>query len=235
MRRIRPLMFLVVAASVSLVLGGCGASYHAKEVDIKKALLVNPDILTKGTDDQALYRYDNPKADYKKYTKLRIDPVIVSKAAELNEDDLENYQKLANNAHFYLVEELKKDYSIVTTSGTDVLRLQTAILDADSSSPVINLFSSIMPVGAAISGVKYSSTGKQSGVGEITVEAKITDAKTGELLGAAVDRRVGGKAAKGIWDTWYNADEALKYWAKKSRYTLCGKRGETSCQKPEAE
>ena len=107
-----------------------------------------------------------------------------------------------------------------------------AIIDADSSEPVRNLLSSVNPVGMAVSAVRYGATGKQSGVGEISVEYQFTDATTGELLGAAVDRRVGGKAAQGIWDTWYNADEALQYWAQKARYDLCAKRGGTNCEKP---
>ena len=46
--------------------------------------------------------------------------------------------------------------------------------------------------------MKYGASGKQSGVGEITGEFKVTDAMTGELLGAALDRRVGGKDVKGV-------------------------------------
>ena len=107
-----------------------------------------------------------------------------------------------------------------------------AIIDADTSKPVRNLLSSIMPISMGVSLVKYGATGKQSGVGEISGEFKLTDAASGELLGAGVDRRVGGKAAQGIWDTWYNADEALKFWAKKARFVLCVRRGATNCENP---
>jgi hypothetical protein len=65
-----------------------------------------------------------------------------------------------------------------------------------------------MPIGIGVSILKYGATGKQSGVGEITVELRVTDALTGQLVGALYDRRVGGKASEGIWDTWYNADQA---------------------------
>jgi hypothetical protein len=112
------------------------------------------------------------------------------------------------------------------------MQLKFAIIDADTSNPVRNLFSSVMPIGMGISLIKYGATGKQSGVGEITGEMKFTDALTGELLAAAVDRRVGGKAAQGIVDTWYNADEALKFWAKQVRYALCTERKGTNCEKP---
>ena len=232
MRGYGPIGMSLVAGAAVMMLGGCGASYQARDMEIKQTMLVNPALLVKGTDGQSLYLYENPDADIKKYTKILLEPVLVSKPAELDADDLENYQKLADNAYAYLNAELKKDYPLVSRPGPEVMRVQMAIIDADTSKPVRNLLSSVNPVGMAVSAVRYGATGKQSGVGEISVEYQFTDASTGELLGAAVDRRVGGKAAQGIWDTWYNADEALQYWAQKVRYDLCAKRGGTNCQKP---
>jgi len=234
MRHIKTATLLVMAAGTALLLGGCAGSYQARSMEVKEGqtLLVNPAILEKGTDDQALYRYANPKADIKKYTKIMIDPVIVSKSAELDASDLENWQKLANNAYVYLNQELSKDYQVATSPDPQTLRIQLAILDADTSKPVRNFLSTFMPIGMGLSAVRYVATGKQSGVGEISAEFKLTDAATGELLAAAVDRRVGGKALSGIWDTWYNADEALKYWAQKTRFALCQNRGGANCVKP---
>jgi hypothetical protein len=232
MRRIDSIAVLVMAAGIALQLGGCAASQQARKMELPDTLLVNSSILEKGTGDQMLYRYEKPGTDLRKYTKVMIDPVIVSKSAELDAADMENYQKLANNAYAYLMQELQKDYPIVNVPEPNTLRVQMAIIDADKSKPIRNLTSSVLPIGIGLSVVKYGATGKPSGVGEITGEFKITDAGTGELLGAAVDRRVGGKAAQGIWDTWYNADEALKYWAKKARFVLCERRGATTCEKP---
>ena len=232
MGRIKLTALLVMAAGIALQLGGCGSSYQARSVDVKEGLIVNPAMLEKGTDDQMLLRYENPKADVKKYTSVLIDPVIVSKAADLDASDIENYQKLANNAFVYLTEELGKDLKVVNFPEPDTLRVQMAIVDADTSKPVRNLLSSVMPISVGISLVRYGVTGKQTGVGEVSGEFKFTDANTGEVLGAAIDRRVGGKAAQGIWDTWYNADEALKYWAKQARFVLCQRRGSAVCEKP---
>ena len=161
-----------------------------------------------------------------------IDPVLVYKDGELNKDERDNYQKLANNAFVYVRQELGKDYRIVYTPGPGTLRIQMAIVDADSSKPVRNTLSTIVPVGIALSIVKYTATGKQAGVGEITVEMKITDASTGELLGAALDRRVGGKELSKLWSGWHNADDALQYWAKRVSFALCDMRGGTNCVKP---
>ena len=113
------------------------------------------------------------------------------------------------------------------------MRIQTAIIDADNAKPVRNTLSTFMPIGMGVSLLKYGATGKQSGVGEITAEMKITDASTGELLAAALDRRVGGKEISELWSKWHNADNALQFWAKRTRYALCNARGGAKCVKPE--
>ena len=224
---------IVSTTAFALLLGGCAGSYQARSVDLKPdTMLVNPDILQKGTGDEALYRYVNPAVDFKSYSKVIIDPVLISKQAELDQDQLINYQKLANNAYVYLNQQLGVQLSVVTAPEPGTIRLQMAIVDADKSKPVRNLLSSVMPIGIGLSIVKYTATGKQSGVGEITAEMRATDAVTGQLLFAALDRRVGGKAAEGIWDTWYNADAALQYWAKRSAYVICTQRGIPTCEKP---
>ena len=230
---LRRLALLALAAGAALTFSGCGASHQARSMEIKDSLLINPAILEKGTDDQALYRYANPKADVKSYSKIMIDPVLMSKSTDLDASDTENYQKLVNNAYVFLNDELKKDYVIVRAPEPGALRIQLAIIAADSSKPVRNLLGTVFPIGVAISAVKYSATGKPSAVGEITAELKITDAATGELLAAAVDKRVGGMNIKGTWDTWMTADDALHYWAKKVAFVLCQKRGGAACVKPE--
>jgi hypothetical protein len=233
MKRMKIAAMLVMVVAVALQLGGCGVgSYQARSVDLKESHLVNPDILVQGTDDQALYRYVNPKADVKQYTMVLIDPVLIYKDAELDKDEMENYQKLANNAFVYLTQELEKNYRIVKAPEPGTLRIQMAIIDADRSKPVRNTLSTIVPIGIGLSLVKYAATGKQSGVGEITVEMKITDASTGELLGAALDRRVGGKELSKLWSGWHNADAGLQYWAKRLSFILCDMRGGANCVKP---
>lgn len=131
-----------------LQLGGCAVgSYQARSVDVKNSPLVNPDILVEGKDDQALYRYVKPGVSFKAYDKVFIDPVLVMKDGELDKDDLEDYQKPANNAFVYLTKELGKQFRIVTTPEPGTLRIQSAIIDADSTKPVRNTLSTLMPMG----------------------------------------------------------------------------------------
>jgi PBP1b-binding outer membrane lipoprotein LpoB len=172
---------LAMVMAMALQLGGCGVgSQQARSVDIDNSPLVNPNILVKGTGDEALYRYVNPNTNIRSYTKVIIDPVMVRKDGELDKDELQNYQTLANNAYVYLRQELEKSYQVVYSPEPGTFRVQMAIIDADSSKPVRNTLSTIVPIGIGLSVIKYAAVGKQSGVGEITVQMKITDAGTGE-------------------------------------------------------
>ena len=112
------------------------------------------------------------------------------------------------------------------------MRIQWAIIDADSSKPVRNTLSTIIPIGMAVSLIKVAAVGKQAGVGEITTEIKFSDAVTGDLLGAALDRRVGGKDITKLWSSWNNADKALKYWAQRMGYVVCTEKKMQACVKP---
>jgi len=219
--RIKHVVSLVVLTFSTVLLCGCPASHQARWGDVNSAILVKPEIFKEGTGDQALYRYVKPGFDIKKYSAIMIEPLLIAKDGEMSSSQRENYQKLANNAYVYLVTEVEKQIKLAKEPGNDVLTLQMAIHDADSSKPLRTITSSVTPIGAGLSVLKYASLGKPSGVGEITAEYRLTESVSGELLFAAMDRRVGGKTVKGIWDTWYNADDALQYWAKRIGFLLC--------------
>lgn len=223
---------VILTAGLALLIGGCSASQQSRSMEVKDSLLVNPAILEKGSGDEALYRYFNPKADVRSYSKIMVDPVIMSKDATIDAKTTEEYQKLVNNAYVFLTEELQKDYKLVQAPEPGTLRFQMALISAGSSAPGRTLLSTVMPVGLAISLVKYAATGTPMSVGDITVELKVTDAVTGELLFAGIDKRVGGINIQGAWDSWMTADDGLKYWAKRAAFVLCQKRGGTACVKP---
>ena len=57
-------------------------------------------------------------------------------------------------------------------------------------------------------------------MGKASGEGKITDAKSGELLLAGVDRRAGSKNVKGSFNAWNDVEEVNLYWAYQVRYPL---------------
>jgi len=224
------LYFLMIFA---LLCGGCTASKQAKSVDVHGFL--GEDVyskLQKGKEDQALMFYRNEKIDPEKYSKVLIDPVLIYTPKGASSDEVTDQKHLANNFFLYLNNELKQDTTIVTEPEPGTVRYQIAITSAEESNRFLEAMSFLPPYGLGISVGKDFITGKPTGVGEITMEIKAVDALTGELLGAAVDRRVGGKEFGGIGDTWDDANNAMRYWAKRLRYVNCHNAGKTNCVQP---
>jgi hypothetical protein len=71
-------------------------------------------------------------------------------------------------------------------------------------------------------------------VGEASVEAKATEGEPGELVAAAVDRRVGKSVTGAPTASWADLREAYRYWTKQFRYQLCMEPDATDCTAPEA-
>jgi len=225
-------VLLVVFALVAPLLVGCAASMQARKVDVAQAVLVDPSILEKGKEGEALYKYINPKVDWKQYSKVMIEPVIVYQQAAMDAETRENFQTLANNAFVFLNTELGKVATVATAPGPGTLRIQFAIVSAEKSGSVSNILTTISPPGIVLSAGKYAATGKPIGVGEITGEIRITDAATGELLAAALDKRVGGKQLRGVFTAWQDADSGLQYWAELVRYRVCTLISSAVCEQP---
>lgn len=61
---------------------------------------------------------------------------------------------------------------------------------------------------------------------------KVTDATTGKLLIAGVDRRIADKSLKTAMDTWAAVSNVTAIWSKLLRYRLCKERGATNCVWP---
>jgi len=220
------------------VLAGCAASKQARNVGMS-GFLGDYSMLTKGEKGQELLRYNNPKAKWATYKKIILDPVMIWRDSKIRENiPEEDLQRLADYLYSLLYEELKMDYEMVNKPGPATLRLQVAIVSLERSNPTLATISAVPApynVLALGSMVTNMVSGKPLFVGEATIEGKVTDALTGELLGAAVDRRVGGKGpSEEKLTSWGDVEHALQYWAKNSRYRLCMARGEkTQCQPPE--
>lgn len=198
-------------------------------------------LMHEGEKGQAMRVYRSPKVDTipaNAYDKVFLETVTIyygpeSKLKDVPQDQLQN---LATLFAAKLAENLARDYAIVKEAGPKTLRIQIAITDAQATSTALKAVSFI-PWG--IPGLKFvvlktkeELTGKPVFAGEVTAEARIADAQTGDVLFAAVDRRVGGRLSGG-WESWTDAEVAFQYWGEKIRYALCAKlRHQTDCVAP---
>ncbi len=168
---------------------------------------------------------------FKSYTKVLLEPVQIWRAtADLDREDARH---LAEFLWSRLDEELRKDYQMVQTAGPGVVRVQAAITEAGKSMPLLDLATTLYPAARVISKGKEMAMGTESFVGKASIELKATDSQSGELLGAMVDRRGGGKYVMKGFHRFTDAEEAFTYWAKKVRWRACKMRGEATCEMPE--
>lgn len=161
-------------------------------------------------------------------------PVTIWAAEESSFQDFSpaDRQQLADRFYALVHDELAKDYQIVAAPAAGVLDIQIAITDAERSNPTLDTVSSVLPQALVVSNLTGLVTGKPAFVGEAQAEIKLSDGGTGDMLAAAVDRRVGGKSISGSTDSWNDVDEAFQYWAKRLRYRLCNERGGADCVAP---
>lgn len=228
-----------------LVVTGCAATQEARSVE-KSGFLGDYSMLKEGersavtggsVENQALWVYKNPAADWRKYKKVWLEPVTLwmkQKDSQLKDVSVEDRQRLAALMWSKIDEQLRKDYEMTSQAGPDVLRIQVAITEAESSNAVLDTVTSVVPQTRMLSGMVSLGRGVSLFTGSTSAEMKATDGDSGTLLVAAVDRRGGTKSLRGVTNSWNDVEEAYRFWAEKMRYRLCQWRGGVSCVEPKA-
>ncbi len=231
-----PVLDRFILALVFLGVTACATTQQANDV-VTAGFLDDYSILQRGVGDhEALRRYVNPIADWKKYTKVMIDPVQLwmGQGSSLRNIPTEERLRLTSLLFGKIRDGLLADYRVVREPGPHVMRISVALTEATTSNVVLDTISSVLPTGYLFSGAKSVATGTGTFMGAASVEAKITDAEIGTLLAAAVDRRGGAKSLSGSTAKWSDVEDSFQYWASTLRYRLCQWRGERSCVKPKA-
>ncbi len=226
-------LYALLVAMLVTIFAGCAPTRQARYVD-KTGFLGDYSMLRKGESGEALLIYRNPKANWSSYNKIMLDPVTVwlGKDSDMEDVGPEDRQRLANDLWSKLKGALEKDYQIVHKAGPGVMRIQAAITEAETSTLGLDTISSVAPQMRAMSELKFLATGTAGFVGKASAELKVTDAQSGKLLSAAVDRRAGSKGIGGSLNTWNDVEETYQYWAYQVRYRLCELRGGSNCVKP---
>ena len=213
----------------ALLLSGCASTYQKRSVTGSGFLKDYSQLKDRGGDTMML-SYIDPKANFRVYSKIMLDPVRAyasSKDSSMATMSKEDQQRLLNYFDAALRENLKKDFTLVSQPGPGVMRVRVAITEAKGSLVVLDTVSSVVPIGLALSSVKAIATSKHLSVGEIGAEGEGLDSVTGKRLFAAVDARVGRKYT-GKFDKfskWHTAEDAIDFWAEQLRERLLEKSG----------
>jgi uncharacterized protein DUF3313 len=183
----------------------------------RRCAYLAPDVcskLTPGTGDEVALRYVAPNVPWSQYTKVMVSPVTVWSGAK-RKISAEDAQRLANYFYQALVQQIGTKFTIVDEPGPGVLKVQAAFTDAEAAVPVLRTVSMVIPQARALATLKYIATDSYPFVGAAQGELEVTDSRTGEVLAAAVDRRIGGGSLQTAaqWQ-WGDAQNVMDHWAQ---------------------
>ena len=208
----------VAGFALAAVAAGCAVTQQVKVSDQNYCPFLGPNVCAKltPTNDkkEADLRYVNPNAQWTQYNKVLIEPVSFwggddTKVSAADQRTLTTYfSKVLNDA-------LSKKFQVVDQPGPGVMTIHVALEDATTATPVLRSVSVAEPHVRALATLKYLATGTFPFVGSAQAEAKVTDSVSGQVLTAAVSKRVGGGSLKNaaVWELG-DAENALTYWAQ---------------------
>lgn len=206
---------LAVTAGIILALGLCSlldAGCASNKPPKLSGFLKDYSGLKPLPDDPSMLYWERRGVNWKKYTKLTIDPVAVHLAPGARKYEIppQDLQKLAEMFRTEAVAAVRDAYPIVNQPGPDVLRIRAAITDANPSDALMNVVSAaaiFMPID----------------MGGASMETEFMDSMTGERLAAVVDKKtgsMGNPVDMGAYSKWGHAKKAFEQWAKELRDNL---------------
>lgn len=231
-------MLTLFIALVALLIG-CASTQHAKDVQPSGFLAEYQTLLKPGEEGKEARRvYRNPKTKWASYKKILLEPVTIwnDPAHGLSPDQREDLQRLVDSFYDGLYVKLAKDYEMVEKPVPGAMRVKVAITHGEEARTGLTFASKAIPQLRLSNALWTFGSGKPAFAGEVTIEAIVKDAQTGELLAAGADRRVGGVNLfdKEVFNSWGDVKNSLEFWTDASVYRLCVLRGGANCVKPQA-
>ena len=212
-----------------ILMSGCTSTYQQRSVKGSGFLSDYRQLKDRG-GDTAMLSYIDPKANFRAYNKIMLEPVrayVSGKDSSMAKLPKDKQQHLLNYFDARLRENLKRDFALVSQPGPGVLRIRVALTEATGSKVALDTVSTILPIGLALSSVRAMATGEHLNVGTIGAECEGLDSMTNKRLFAAVDARVGRKITMKFdkFSKWHAAEDACDFWAEQLHERLLEKSG----------
>lgn len=194
---------LVVLFLIISVCGACSASKAPNSGFLGDATVYNALKPEPGLDGIWVYRapgQTKPLGNYDSYILSTVD-VYLNAEGQKREISREELNELAMFFRSVMYDEISPAYKITNIPGPRVAIIRMAITDADPNIPALNIHP-----GSVITG---------AGLGGATMEAKLIDSQTGELVAALMASSKGKKYnfASGL-SKWGHTKALFEDWAK---------------------
>lgn len=212
------------------VLAACSTTEQAGQVKFS-GFLGDYSRLSPGGPGGPLFLYVNPTADFRAYDKALVEPVTIWRGETAGPDAAppRELSGLATSLEAWVYKALRREgITPVQEPGPGVMRIRVALTEAEPSAVKMDLLTSVVPLPSATK----LATGTRAFVGKASIEGEMTDSRTGEVLGAMVDRRAGSRLPQPGKDSWHHVEQAFRFWSERFAYRLCRLRGSAFCVQP---
>jgi hypothetical protein len=218
---------------------GCAATKQAKKVE--GSGFINPEVYAMMKDGnkeelEAARRYGAKDVDWKSYNKIMLDPIVYfddprDKGEGISQADR---QRILDYFFSKLHQSIEKSPYLehAKEPGEETLRLQAAVVSLAESQVTMGAISTYIPQIALITSIATVASDKPAFVGEMGIEFKITDASTGELLIAGIDKRYGGKKLGKGTDSWADVYNIIDYYVNLLGFRICRLQERDNCERP---
>jgi hypothetical protein len=188
MPTIRSKLFLA-AMPIAALIGVAPASAQTK--DHAPVALKSSSKMTQDKANSENWTYVQPREVFSKYRTVIVEPTAVYQGPDAQFDGIDSADrsKAASVVTAELRQELAKTFPSPATAQADTLRMQVTMLGATKTKGGIATATRVTPVGFGLSALKSALGKPGTFTGSVLFAVELHDARTGELLLAAVRRR----------------------------------------------
>ena len=228
----------LLSTAVVLLLAACAG--QSSPAERGTSAILPPEIqatLQPGTSSLApdLY-YVSEAARGRSFDKVMIDPIIFFMPLEATRTiSPGDRQTLLNNFHILMGRQLGKDFLLSTEPQRGTIRVQFALLPETDEEVIMDTVAMVAREDPEKQIVVDTLASPLAEGADLLVEALWTDAVTGEVLGATVDRHFGQTGFDSpSFKSWAEVNRYLEAYAVLIRYRLCSYRRGADCVSPAA-
>lgn len=144
-------------------------------------------------DDDAAripFRYTT-QVDWRTYTKIIIEPVVIYRGADAQFGDMSGEDKLelASYMKTQFTEKLRHRFTVATEPGPNTLRLTLTLTGATTNTPVVSTFTHLDLAGNLYNGIQSVRSREGMISGSVTYAVEIHDTSTNRLLSAFISKQ----------------------------------------------
>ena len=181
----------IVRFALPVILLATAAPLQAQTEDRAPVSLPSSAQMTQDKAGSESWTYAQPASRFLRYRTVIVDPTVVYQGPDaqfegIDPGDRVKYADIITNE---LRQELAKSFPAPAKAQADTLRLRVTILGAQKTKGGVATATRVTPLGFAVSGLKSALGKSGSFTGSVLYAVEVYDAKSNELLLAAVRRR----------------------------------------------